>query len=122
MGADPIASAVATVSYDTDYPKTAFYVRKEQKGHGLGKRIEGPIEDGIRVVIVDDVSTSGGSIMEAIRAVETEKKCKVTRVVVLVDRQQGARELFEDQGYLFDPIFTAEELGVSLEEIHAKQA
>jgi len=120
MGADPIASAVAAISYDIGSPKTAFYVRKEHKEHGLGKRIEGPLDDGLRVVIVDDVATSGGSIMEAIYAVESEKHCKVTRVVALVDRQQGAREFFEKQGYVFDPVFTAEELGVSQDEISAK--
>jgi orotate phosphoribosyltransferase len=117
MGADPIASAVAAVSYVVGKPKTAFYVRKEKKGHGLGKQIEGPLEDGSRVVIVDDVATSGGSIMDAIRVVESERHCVVTRVVALVDRQQGAREFFEEHGYVFDPVFTAEELGVPLDEI-----
>ncbi|MDR2107989.1 MAG: orotate phosphoribosyltransferase [Coriobacteriales bacterium] len=120
MGADPIASAVAAVSHLVEKPKTAFYVRKEQKGHGLGKRIEGPLADGARVVVVDDVATSGGSIMDAVRAVESEKGCTVTRVVALVDRQQGAREFFEEAGYVFDPIFTAEELGVPLDQIRAR--
>ncbi|MCL2503401.1 MAG: orotate phosphoribosyltransferase [Coriobacteriia bacterium] len=122
MGADPIASAVCAVSYTTEMPKTAFYVRKAQKEHGLTRRIEGPLESGSRVVVVDDVATRGGSIMEAIEAVESETQCTVTRVVALVDRQQGARELFEGRGYVFDPVFTAEELGVPLDDIQAERA
>ena len=122
MGADPIASAVCAVSYTTETPKTAFYVRKAQKEHGLTRRIEGPLESGSRVVVVDDVATRGGSIMEAIEAVESETQCTVTRVVALVDRQQGARELFEGKGYVFDPVFTAEELGVPLDDIQAERA
>ncbi|MDR1082400.1 MAG: orotate phosphoribosyltransferase [Coriobacteriales bacterium] len=117
MGADPIASAVAAVSYEVGSPKTAFYVRKTQKDHGRCKRIEGPLAKGSRVLIVDDVATSGGSILDSIHAVEDELDCTVTRVVALVDRQQGARELFESQGYVFDPVFTAEELGVPIETI-----
>jgi orotate phosphoribosyltransferase len=117
MGADPIAASVATLSHQVGTPKTGFYVRKEQKDHGRRKRIEGVLNEGARVVVVDDVATSGGSIMEAVRAVEAEKNCTVTRVVALVDRMQGAREMFEREGYLFDPVFTAEELGVSIEQI-----
>jgi orotate phosphoribosyltransferase len=120
MGADPIASAVAALSHAVGTPKTAFYVRKAQKDHGRKKQIEGPLAAGSRVVVVDDVATSGGSIMDAVRAVEDELNCTVTRVVALVDRQQGARELFESKGYLFDPVFTAEELGVPLEDILGK--
>lgn len=120
-GADPIAAAVSTLSHEFGCPKTAFIVRKERKEHGRMKRIEGPLAEGARVVIVDDVATSGGSIMDAVHAVETERNCKVARVVALVDRQQGAQELFDSKGYKFTPIFTAEELGVSAEEIRAQQ-
>jgi orotate phosphoribosyltransferase len=122
MGADPIASAVATASYEVGKQKIAFYVRKIQKEHGQRKRIEGPLPEGSRVVIVDDVATSGGSIMDAVRVVEEQMGCSVARVVALVDRQQGAREFFESQGYVFDPVFTAEELGVPLEQIQAERA
>jgi len=121
MGADPIASAVAALSQEVGTPKTAFYVRKTQKEHGKKKRIEGPLAAGSRVVVVDDVATSGGSTMDAIEAVEEELGCKVVRVMALVDRQQGARELFEGKGYLFDPVFTAEELGVPREDIEAER-
>ena len=116
MGADPISSAVAAISHDVGTPKVAFCVRKSHKEHGLGKRIEGPLKEGSRVVVVDDVATSGGSIMDAIKAVESERNCTVARVVALVDREQGARELFESQGYAFDPVFTATELGAPVEK------
>ncbi len=121
MGADPICSAVSALSFETGHPKVAFIVRKERKGHGRMNRIEGPLEEGSRVVIVDDVATSGGSIMDCVDAVKAERGCHIARVVALVDRQQGARELFESAGYLFTPVFTAEELGVSREEIAANR-
>ncbi|MDZ4064044.1 MAG: orotate phosphoribosyltransferase [Coriobacteriia bacterium] len=121
MGADPIAAAVSALSHEFGCPKTAFIVRKERKGHGRKKRIEGPLAEGSRVVIVDDVATSGGSIMDAVHAVEEERSCEVVRVVALVDRQQGAQELFESKGYEFTSVFTAEELGVSVEEIRAQR-
>ena len=122
MGADPIAAAVSALSHELGTPKTAFIVRRERKEHGRRKRIEGPLPQGARVVIVDDVATSGGSIMDAVHAVESERGCTVVRVVALVDRQQGARELFEASGYTFTPVFTAGELGVSAEEIRAQRA
>jgi orotate phosphoribosyltransferase len=121
-GADPISAAVSAISFELGCPKTAFIVRKEAKGHGRMKRIEGPLESGSRVIIVDDVATSGGSIIDAAHAVEEERGCKVVRVVALVDRQQGAAELFEEAGYEFTPVFTAQELGVSLEDILAEKA
>lgn len=120
-GADPIAAAVSALSHEFGCPKTAFIVRKERKEHGRRKRIEGPLAERARVVIVDDVATSGDSIMDAVHAVETERNCKVVRIVALVDRQQGAQELFESSGYEFTPVFTAHELGVSMEEIRAQR-
>ncbi|MDR0501321.1 MAG: orotate phosphoribosyltransferase [Coriobacteriales bacterium] len=117
MGADPIASAVCAMSLEKGSPKDAFYVRKTQKEHGRKKRIEGPLAAGSRVIVVDDVATSGGSIMEAVRAVEEDMNCIVVMVLAFVDRQQGAREFFESNGYVFDSVFTAEELGVPLEDI-----
>jgi orotate phosphoribosyltransferase len=120
MGADPIASAVSALSYELGTPKSAFIVRKAPKEHGRRKRVEGPLPQGARVVIVEDVTTSGGSAVEAIRAVEAEADCKVVAVVSLVDRQQGAAELFDNLGYAFSPVFTAEELGISREELDAE--
>lgn len=122
MGADPIAAAVAAISFELGTPKSAFIVRKQPKGHGTRKRVEGPLPRGSRVVIVEDVTTSGGSAFDAIRAVESELDCTVVRVVTLVDRMQGAAELFSREGYPFSPVFTAEELGITREELEAEAA
>ena len=120
MGADPIAAAVSALSFELDQPKPAFIVRKAAKDHGRKKRVEGPLARGARVVIVEDVTTSGGSALDAIRAVEEEAGCTVARIVSLVDRMQGASELFSEQGYLFTPVFTALELGITREELDAE--
>jgi len=89
MGADPVVSAAIVVSAIEKRPLQGFLVRKEAKGHGRKKQIEG-IEDprGKRVVIVDDVCTTGGSTQEAIDAVEREG-CEVIAVISVVDREEG---------------------------------
>ena len=92
IGADPIAAAVAILSCHREPPLKAFIVRKEAKQHGLEKMIEGPLlQEGDRVVIVEDVITTGGSVLKAIQEVE-KLKAKVVRVVCLVDREEGAKE------------------------------
>ena len=107
MGADPIAGAVAAVSHIEGRPLGAFIVRKEAKGHGTGKRVEGDLHAGDRVVVVDDVITTAGSTLQAIRAVE-ELGCKVAAVVCVIDRQEGGAEALA--GYRFHPLFTIGEL------------
>lgn len=107
MGADPIAGAVAAVSHAEGKPLSAFIVRKEAKGHGTGKRVEGDLRSGDRVVVVDDVITTAGSTLQAIRAVE-ELGCKVSAVVCLIDRQEGGAQALA--GYRFLPMFTIDEL------------
>lgn len=111
LGADPISAAVALLSSQTGKPLKAFIVRKEEKKHGTQKRIEGPaLEPGSRVVVVEDVVTSGQSVLAAIREIE-RAKCRVVKVICLVDREEGARETLSD--YAFTPIFTRSELGVT---------
>ena len=110
LGADPIAAAVALLSSQTGKPLKAFIVRKEEKKHGTQKRIEGPeLGAGERVVVVEDVITTGNSVLEAIREVE-KLKCRVVKVICLVDREEGAKETLRD--YNFSPIFTKTELGL----------
>ncbi len=110
LGADPIAAAVSLLSSQTGKPLKAFIVRKDEKKHGTQKRIEGPpLEAGDRVVIVEDVVTTGKSVLEAIREVE-KLKCRVVRVICLVDRQEGAGELLKN--YQFSPIFTRADFGI----------
>ena len=104
MGAIPIAIAIALRSAQLDTPIPAFFVRKSPKGHGTNSFIEGCLEKGSRVVICDDVMTTGGSALKAIRKVE-EYGCEIIRVVCLVDREEGAAEAFADEGYDYRPIF-----------------
>jgi orotate phosphoribosyltransferase len=111
MGADPITLAVAmTSSMAGDAtPVQAFVVRKEPKGHGRGKRIEGNFASGQQVVVVDDVITTGDSTLKAIQAIE-EEGGKVAFALILVDRQEGGRENIESKGYPVAAAFTREDL------------
>ncbi len=109
LGADPIAGAVAAVSAIEDTPMPAFIVRKEVKGHGTGRRIEGwSGEPGDRVVVVDDVCTSGGSILRACEQVEAAGY-RVAAVVCVVDREEGGTEAVGAR-YPFFALFTVGEL------------
>jgi orotate phosphoribosyltransferase len=107
MGADPIAAAVAVVSYQEGKPIPAFMVRSGVKDHGTQKRIEGPLKAGSKVAIVDDVMTSGTSVLRAIEAVEAVG-CKVVKVVVLLDRQQGGADEIRRRGYDFAALLRAD--------------
>ncbi|MDD2903628.1 MAG: orotate phosphoribosyltransferase [Syntrophales bacterium] len=91
MGADPIAHAVALTSYLKGKPLNAFSVRKEAKGHGTGGLVVGDVKPGERVVIVEDVITTGGSTLKAINAAR-EFGLQVVKVLILVDRGEGGRE------------------------------
>ncbi|HTR47129.1 MAG TPA: orotate phosphoribosyltransferase [Verrucomicrobiae bacterium] len=109
MGADPIVTATGVVSAIEKRPLPGFLVRKEAKGHGRKKQIEGMEETrGKRVAIVDDVCTTGGSTQEAIDAAEREG-CEVIAVVSLVDREEGGSEMLRAK-YNYRSIFTAREL------------
>ena len=108
LGADPMVGSLAVAAYSAGMPNLKlFIVRKEVKGHGTGKRIEGPAltpED--RVVVVDDVITTGGSIIKAIEAVRSEVGCEIVKAIALVDRLEGGTENIEALGIKVDPIFT----------------
>lgn len=111
MGADPIALSVAIASSlpGDEKPVQAFVVRKEPKGHGRGKRIEGNFAAGSTVAVVDDVITTGDSTLKAIEAIEAEGG-KIAFALVLVDRQEGGRENIEGRGYPVVAAFTRSEL------------
>lgn len=100
MGADPLALAIAMTSHLSGdaSPIHAFSVRKEPKGHGRKKLVEGNFKEGDTVIVVDDVITTGGSTLQAIEKVEAEGG-KVAFVVVLVDREEGGRANIEAKGY-----------------------
>ena len=97
LGADPITSSVVAIS---DLP--GFIVRKKEKEHGTKQKIEGHLQPGWNVVIVEDVSTTGASALQAIEAVEAAG-AKVVKVISVVDREEGAAEGLKN--YDFDPIF-----------------
>lgn len=107
MGADPVSLAVGMTSarLHPDEALPVFTVRKEPKGHGRGKQIEGNFKAGDRVIVVDDVITTGGSTLKAIDAIEREGG-KVLFALVLVDREEGGRTAIEQRGIPVLPLFT----------------
>jgi orotate phosphoribosyltransferase len=107
IGAIPIVAAVAAISHTRGKPLPAFLVRKEPKGHGRRKQIEGiDLADIHRVVIIDEVCTEGASIEVALKAVE-EEKLEVAAVISLVDRQEGGyAKLKAKYGDRYLPVFT----------------
>lgn len=109
IGADPIATAVAVVSHLDGTPIPAFIARKEVKEHGTRKALEGPVPPGARVVVVDDVITTGGSLLQAARSVR-EAGCEVLTTIALVDREQGGRENIEAEGFPYEPVCSISEI------------
>ena len=107
LGADPLATAASLVSGLSGTGIPAFIVRKEAKGHGTGSWIEGKknLRPGGRLVLLEDVVTTGGSSLRAIERVEAEG-FQVVGVLALVDRQEGGREALEARGYRFEALFT----------------
>jgi len=112
IGADPIAGAVAAISFAEGRPLEAFIVRKEQKQRGMGDRVAGPMKPGARVAVLEDVVTTGGSTLKAIEALKAEHDVEVIAVIAMVDRLQGARENLAAAGYDLKAIFNVKELGV----------
>jgi orotate phosphoribosyltransferase len=109
MGADPVAYAIAHTSWIAGSPIDAFSVRKQPKEHGTGRRIEGNFEAGSRVVVIEDVITSGGSALQACAAIEAEGG-EVTGVLAIIDRESGGREAIEAKGYRVITLFRVSEL------------
>lgn len=109
MGADPVAYAIAAESWRQGSPIHAFSVRKRPKRHGRGQRIEGCFEPGARVVIVEDVITTGGSALQALEAVRVEDG-QALALLALVDRQEGGREAIEAAGLRVLVLYGADDL------------
>ena len=110
VGALPLAAAVVLAAYDRGAVLEGFFVRKQAKDHGSQKRVEGRVEAGQRVLIIDDVLTTGTSAEQAVLAAE-QAGLVVAGVACIVDRQQGAREKFEGR-YPFRSLFTSADLGL----------
>ena len=111
MGADPVAYAIAAASMQAGPPIDAFSVRKEAKRHGTGRRIEGNFTPGDRVVVIEDVITSGGSALIAIEAIR-EEGGEVIGLLALVDREAGGRAEIEASGVSVRALLSASELGI----------
>jgi len=111
IGADPITAAVVTLAGVRGLPLKGFLVRKEEKGHGTNRFIEGPVQPGETAVIVEDVVTTGGSSLLAIERAEAFG-LKIVHVVTIVDRLQGGGEAFRSRGYEFSSLMTVRDLGV----------
>ncbi|MGB0741606.1 MAG: orotate phosphoribosyltransferase [Planctomycetaceae bacterium] len=111
IGADPIVGGVLVAAAAQDRPLLGFMVRKEAKGHGTQRFIEGPIEPGQNVVIIDDVVTTGGSALQAVDRVE-EFGCKVVHAVGIVDRLQGGGEAFAARDIPFSALLTVRDFGI----------
>ena len=103
LGAVPIATAV---SLESKLP--LLMIRKEKKGYGTSKLIEGELNSGDNVIVVEDVTTTGGSLLKAINAIK-ENGGNVTRAFVVVDRQEGALSEFEDNGIQLEPLILVDE-------------
>jgi orotate phosphoribosyltransferase len=112
MGAVPIAAAVAAVSQTRGRPLAAFFVRKQAKEHGTRSLVEGlpkgETMKGRRLVVVEDVTTTGGSALKAAQALEAEG-ATIVRIVTVLDRLDGAREAFATAGYEFRAILSLDD-------------
>lgn len=112
IGADPIAGAVIALAHERGRALTGFLVRKERKDHGTGKQVEGPLWPGVKVTLLEDVVTTGGSTLRAIEALQREFAAEVVQILVMVDRLQGAREAFAQQGYPLTALYEITEFGI----------
>ena len=110
VGAIPMAAAVAQRYHLAGRNLEGFFVRKEAKGHGSRERVEGVLKPGFRVGVLDDVLTTGGSVLQAIAEVEG-LAAQVAAVVCIVDRLEGAREAIAPK-YNYLPIFTIRDFGI----------
>ena len=112
LGADPIAGAIACRAHENALPLTAFIVRKEAKGHGMQRQVEGPaLAKGARVVLVDDVATTGKALIEAKAALDAQGVIAV-KAIVIVDRNEGARQNCAQAGLALESIFTIADFGL----------
>ncbi len=109
LGADPVAYAIAHAAARAGRTLDAFTVRKQPKGHGAGRLIEGAFEPGMPVVAIEDTVTTGESALRAVAAVEAARG-SVAGVLAVVDREGGGRERIEAAGYPLHALFTSAEL------------
>ena len=103
-GAIPIVALVCARSWP-EKPVSGFFVRKEMKGHGTDQRIDGLLEPGSRVILFEDVTTTGASVMQAAEQV-LRRSCQIVKIISIVDRLEGAAENMISAGIAFELLFT----------------
>lgn len=106
LGAVPLAAAAAMAS-----GKPFVIVRNQKKDYGTSKQVEGVLQPGETVMLVEDVLTTGGQVLEAAKSLE-QGGAKIDRIVAVIDRMEGARQNIEGAGYKFESLFTTEDLGI----------
>ncbi len=106
LGAVPLAAAAAMAS-----GKPCLFVRNSKKDYGTAKQIEGILNDGDVVVILEDVLTTGGQVLEVAKSL-ADAGAKIDKIIGVIDRMEGAREAIEGAGYKFESLFTTKDLGV----------
>ena len=111
IGADPIVGGMLTIAAQDRPDLVGFMVRKESKGHGTNKFVEGPVEPGMKVVIVEDVVTTGGSALLAVDRIE-EFGCKVICVAGIIDRMEGGAANFAKRNLEHRTLLTIKDFGI----------
>lgn len=110
LGAAPMVTAVSTASVSHNNTINGFLVRKESKGHGTGQQIEGHLAPWMRVALIEDVVTSGGSLIKGIKAVQQAyPNVEIVKVISIVDRNAGGKEAIEALGISFDSLYNVDE-------------
>lgn len=111
IGADPIIAGVLTVAGEQGRALDGFLVRKESKGHGTNRFIEGPLQPGMKVAVLEDVVTTGGSSLLAVERIR-EFGAEPVVVASIIDRMEGGRENFEKAGLVFRSLLTIQDFGL----------
>ena len=114
LGAVPLAALVVATDFTSD--RLGFMVRKQAKGRG-GRKTNNPpgiegasISEGGRVIILEDVTTTGGSAIQAVKRIEEQTSCEVVAVISILDRQEGGKEAFEDAGIVFESLLVRSDI------------
>ena len=107
LGAVPLAAAAGMAAN-----KPFVFIRNQKKDYGTAKLIEGVLEQGDHVMIVEDVLTTGGQVLEGVKTLQ-DAGAKIERIVAVIDRLEGARENIEKAGIVFESLFTSRDLGIS---------
>ena len=106
LGAVPLAAAAGMAS-----GKPILFIRNQKKDYGTANQIEGVLNAGESVLLVEDILTTGGQVLEAAKAI-TDAGCQVEKIVGTIDRLEGARQNIESAGYTLETLFTIEDLGI----------